>query len=56
MCGIFVFDISARSVFFCSFVCAFIFLYTNVTWYRGENDDIFRKSVHFISESCNERS
>ena len=48
--GIFVLD---KYVFqegiFCSFVCPFIFMYTNVVWYPGENDAIiFRKIVHFV--------
>ena len=54
---IFILDISAKSGFCSSFVCPFISMYTNVTWYPGENDAIiFSKNVHFVLESCNEGS
>ena len=42
---------------FCSSVCPFISMHTNVTWYPGENDAIILgKSVHFVYESSDERS
>ena len=49
--------ICSLGVLFCSFVCPFIFMYTNVAWYPSENDAInFGKSVHFVEKCCDEKS
>ena len=52
--GIFELDV-CQEYFFCSFGCPSVSMYTNVTWYLGENDAIiFGKSVHFVKEFCDE--
>ena len=54
--GFFESNMSAKSAFFCNFICSFISMNTNEVWYLSEKDSIIFGKSSFFKEFCDKKS